>query len=334
MNHSDTKETAGFITVSSSGMILDFSYHLLQITGLSAIHILDQPLDLFLLQATWERLQAQPTGTLTLLNPEITCIEFHYQIHETRLADQKTFQITLKPKDEERQPASFTSLDNDWLLMNKIFAHDLREPLRKILLYIDMIRGNTQNQITAESLMLLQVTNDQSYQALQLLDSIRQYTSFATNEKRTLKSIDLNEMVEKSWLRVSDENGLNTTVLEKTQLPVIKGQGTMIQTLFYQLLDNSAKFAHPSRPLQIRIEAELHSQSVEIRILDNGIGFDDRYKEDIFRLFNQLNRNSPGYGAGLAFCKKIVESHQGKIVAHSIPQKGTVLTITLPLHSR
>ncbi len=329
MNHPDTKGAFGFITVSSSGIILDFSYHVLQITGKSAIQILGHPFDQILSSSAWEHLQTQSDGAITFLSAENSLPEWRYQSREVWVENQPACQFVLSRKED-----AMLNKDDEWLLMNKIFSHDLREPLRKILLYIDMIRGNTQNQITPESLMLLQITNNQSYQALQLLDAIRQYTSFSATEKLSLKSVNLNDVLEKSWLRVCDENGLKETVLIKGHLPVIRGQGMMLQTLFYQVLDNSAKYAEPGRPLQIQVNAQVNKQTVDIQFTDNGIGFDEIYSQDVFRLFKQLNRNSPGCGAGLALSKKIVETHQGKISAHSETGKGTALNISLPLQLR
>lgn len=335
MNHSDTKEFAGFFTVSSTGILLDCSYHFLQITGYSVAEVIGQSLQQFLTNTSWENVQSGDYKQLELksIAQEWTTVETHPE--EVTFRGESAWQIRFQPEPEEYIENKASGSLDEWTLMSKILSHDLREPLRKILLYIDMIRGNTKNQITPESLMLLQITNDQSYQAMQLLDAIRQYVSFSTTSKLLVKSIDLNEVLDKSWMRVYDENGLKESLLEKPHLPVIRGQGAMIQALFYQILDNSVKYSEPRRPLQIKVESSLcqedDQEMVEIRFRDNGIGFDDMYSEDVFRLFNQLNRSSSGCGAGLAICKKIVESHQGQIAATSQPGEGTTLTIKLPL---
>ncbi len=335
MNHSDTKESDGFFTVSSTGILLDCSYHFLQITGYSVKEIMGQPLQRFLSNSSWENFQSSEYKQLELksITLELTTIETHQEAITFR--GEPALQILFQQEPEEFLMNTASGSLEEWTLMSKILSHDLREPLRKILLYIDMIRGNTRNQITPESLMLLQITNDQGYQAMQLLDAIRQYVSFSTTSKLLVKSIDLNEVLDKSWTRVYDENGLKESLLEKPHLPVIRGQGAMLQALFYQILDNSVKYSEPLRPLQIKVDSTIYQEAdremVEIRFQDNGVGFDDMYREDVFRLFSQLNRSSSGSGAGLAICKKIVESHQGQIAATSQPGKGTVLTIRLPV---
>src|SRR5690606_13291871 len=139
-------------------------------------------------------------------------------------------------------------------------------------------------------------------------------------------------------------------VVNAAELPVVEGNATNFQQLFQNLLANAIKFAHPGRRLAINVTCQLvkgkeinvikenRSEDTFCRICieDNGIGFDQAYAERIFLIFQRLHGVSEysGTGIGLAICKKIVDSHQGFIMAYGYPDKGATFVIILPLKQK
>lgn len=117
--------------------------------------------------------------------------------------------------------------------------------------------------------------------------------------------------------------------------------------LFYELLSNSLKFRSADRPLKVSITSTIlqHNQfkALQDRYLyndhhkivysDNGIGFNEKYCDQIFQLFKKLDKDSKGMGVGLTLCKKIVANHKGKLTARSKKGEGCSFVIYLPLYS-
>jgi light-regulated signal transduction histidine kinase (bacteriophytochrome) len=119
-------------------------------------------------------------------------------------------------------------------------------------------------------------------------------------------------------------------------LPTIPAYASQMHFLCKHLLENCLTFAHTERPLAIEVNARsirIESDSYyEITVKDNGIGFDNKYRERIFGVFQRLHGRTDfnGNGMGLAICHKIGERHNGSISASSSPEMGAKFTITLP----
>jgi signal transduction histidine kinase len=108
-----------------------------------------------------------------------------------------------------------------------------------------------------------------------------------------------------------------------------------MRQLFQNLIGNALKFHKPAETPFIRISAETNKAegNCRIQVKDNGIGFDSKYAEKIFNIFQRLHGQGqyPGTGIGLAICRKVVERHGGKIQAQSQEGAGALFTVTLPL---
>jgi light-regulated signal transduction histidine kinase (bacteriophytochrome) len=113
-------------------------------------------------------------------------------------------------------------------------------------------------------------------------------------------------------------------------LPVVSANELSLLQLFQNLLGNAIKF-RADRPPQVHVSAQRQGTFWEFSVRDNGIGFDPKYAEQIFGIFERLHGRSkyPGTGIGLAICKKIVEQHGGKIRADPEPGKGSTFYFTL-----
>ena len=115
-------------------------------------------------------------------------------------------------------------------------------------------------------------------------------------------------------------------------LPDITGSRFQLQQLFQNLLSNALKFQPAGNRPVIRITDVSSESGLTIQVIDNGIGFDSRFKDQIFKMFQRLNATNQfkGTGIGLAICKRVVENHGGTITVDSILDQGTTFTIFLP----
>ena len=222
-------------------------------------------------------------------------------------------------------------------------SHDLQEPLRKIQVFSDKILRNNNFDPDSEKYFGKIINSSKRMQNLinNLLDFSRHTVSSNDFKKTSLNELvknvltELDVEIEKSNARINYEN-----------LPVVSAVPGLMQQLFYNLFSNAIKFRKPAVDLVIDVKAEKmnpldlskftkYSQGknfYKITVQDNGIGFDDKYAEDIFRVFKRLHsyQEFEGTGVGLSICKKIVEKHNGFIKAESKIDNGSTFIIGLP----
>jgi len=224
-----------------------------------------------------------------------------------------------------------------------IASHDLKEPLRKIQTYVDLIEsGPTVLEGRDESYFKRVKHSAQRMQ--NLLDDLLLYTHVTMSEKK-FEAVDLNKVVEDVKLNLVEELTENEAKIQTSILPVVKGLPFQIRQLFENLISNSLKYKQASRAPQILIESSLVDRHElpesfpkkstlyhRVHFSDNGSGFEQTYAEKIFRLFQRLHQDEgkPGTGIGLTICKKIVDNHHGYIKAISEVNKGTIFEIYFP----
>jgi signal transduction histidine kinase len=122
--------------------------------------------------------------------------------------------------------------------------------------------------------------------------------------------------------------------IEIGELPTVLGHEGLLSQVFLNLLDNAIKYTEPKPQMLIQVDAQPRDQErVDIRVRDNGVGFDPQHAQHLFLPFQRLHRRSEftGAGMGLANVKRIVERHGGQVSAQSTPGEGSTFTVTLRL---
>lgn len=212
-----------------------------------------------------------------------------------------------------------------------VSSHDLQEPLRKIQAFSDLLVEEYGEKL-GDGDMYLERIRKSANRMSRLIEDLLMFSRVTTKPATTV-SVDLNETLENvvSDLhdRIEKENG---TVEIKGQLPTIRGDATHMHQLFQNLVGNALKFHATDRAPNVTVSAKTTKKLHSIRVIDNGIGIDEKYSEKIFAVFQRLNSRQAyeGTGIGLAVCKKIVERYGGTISVESEVGNGTTFTITLP----
>jgi signal transduction histidine kinase len=222
-------------------------------------------------------------------------------------------------------------------------SHDLQEPLRKIQVFSDKILRNNNFDPDSEKYFGKIINSSKRMQKLinNLLDFSR-HTVSTTDFKQT----PLNDLVKNALTELEVEIEKSNARIIQQDLPVVSAVPGLMQQLFYNLFSNAIKFRRPSVDLVLEIRSEKIEPADlpmfikngygrnyhKIIVQDNGIGFDDKYAEDIFRVFKRLHsyQQFEGTGVGLSICKKIVEKHNGFIKAESKIDHGSTFIIGLP----
>ena len=208
-------------------------------------------------------------------------------------------------------------------------SHDLREPLRSVSSYLQLLEQRFKGQLDGEAMEMIGFTVSGARKMKNLIDDLLGYCNVGsaqikllqTDSEQVLKEVLLN-------LRVAiAEAGAHVT---HDPMPVLAADPVQLTQLFQNLIANAIKFRGASPPC-IHISAQSRGQSWEFAVSDNGIGIDKKHSERIFMIFQRLHRTEQyaGTGIGLAVCKKIVERHGGRIWLESEPESGSTFRFTI-----
>lgn len=265
----------------------------------------------------------------------------------TDIHDQKTFAKELEEKVFERTKELketnevLERTNRELEQFAYIASHDLQEPLRKIQTFADILKRNIHDEVSVQKYFS---KIDSSAQRMgDLIRSVLDYSRIPSHPGQ-LTLTDLNEIVDNVKMDFELTMLEKNAVIDSNYLPAIPGIKLQLQQLFANLIGNALKFCRQSPQISIRgravpgnelitlFRADENKQYVELRFSDNGIGFETRYKEQIFTIFQRLHgwQQYSGTGIGLALCKKIVDNHQGYVTAESEPGKGSTFIVYLP----
>jgi PAS domain S-box-containing protein len=236
-----------------------------------------------------------------------------------------------------------------------VASHDLQEPLRKVQAFSDRLASKFSSELGANGLDYLQRMQGASHRMQNLITDLLSFSRITTQAKPFVKS-DLNKIISEviSDLEIKIEETNAQIVIE--DLPNFDMETIQMRQLFQNLIGNALKFSRPDISPIIKIWSEVSDQDANnikntdytdseeltadipqnhcrIFVEDNGIGFDEKYLDRIFTVFQRLHGRAEyeGSGVGLAVCRKIVERHNGHLTAKSEPNCGATFIITLPL---
>ena len=226
-----------------------------------------------------------------------------------------------------------------------IASHDLQEPLRKIQAFGGRLRKKCEAAIGAVGRDYLE-RMENAAQRMQLLIQDLLMLARVTSHAGPFQACDLGEIVRAVILDLEVAVERTGATVEVGPLPEIQADSIQMRQLFQNLISNALKFHRPEIPPQIVISSQMvnaydlfrsDSGSVtplcEIRVRDNGIGFDEKFADQIFVIFQRLHGRAEyeGTGVGLALCRKITDRHGGTIVAEATDGQGATFIVTLPV---
>ena len=224
-----------------------------------------------------------------------------------------------------------------------VASHDLQEPLRKIQSFSNLITNRYGNLFDADSLMFMDKISKSAERMSKLIKDLLNFSRIS-NHQEPFRPVSITAIVQRilddQELRIS---GIDAQV-ELGELPAIEAVSGQIDHLFTNLISNALKFTRPGVQPLIRVQASAVTGQAyaglipdriytEITVTDNGIGFDEKYVDHIFKVFQRLHGKSAyeGTGIGLAICKRVVMYHHGYITARSQPGVGTTFVVVLPV---
>ena len=234
------------------------------------------------------------------------------------ITELRTTEAELRRSNEELQQFAYVA------------SHDLQEPLRMVTSYLQLIEQRYGDQLDEQAREFIGFAVGGAVRMKQLITDLLLYSRVQTNREE-FKAVDLNVLVSNVLQNLHSMITDTKAEVLVDPLPTISGNATLLTQLFQNLLNNSLKF-RSAEPPRIEVRVERAGPMWKLSIRDNGIGFEPRYANRIFVLFQRLHSQAKysGTGIGLAICKKVVESHAGDIWVESEPGIGSTFYFTLP----
>ena len=223
-----------------------------------------------------------------------------------------------------------------------VVSHDLKEPIRKIELFIKIIKDRyLVEDEKAED--YVNRTVKASQRMSKLITDLLDYSRLSSNVAPS--SVDLHEIINEVISDLDFQVEESGAIIIANKLCHVKGVHSQLRQVFQNLISNSVKFCKPEVSPVIEIASEIIEEKsfdspaspsgkfCRITVKDNGIGFEEKYLDKIFIIFQSLNDRKlyEGTGIGLAIAKKIIEKHNGLITAKSTPGDGATFIVILPL---
>ncbi|MBK8812478.1 MAG: PAS domain S-box protein [Acidobacteria bacterium] len=258
--------------------------------------------------------------------------------------------VTKRNEDEQRLRSYNARLERSNRELQDfayVASHDLQEPLRKVQAFGDRLSQKYSASLTDEGADYIRRMRQASLRMQTLINDLLTF-SRVTTKARPFTPTDLNSVVGNVLSDLEIRIDELKARVEIGDLPRIEADELQMHQLFQNLIGNALKFHQKDVLPVVRVHAEEAPDpnpatnladavpACRIVVEDNGIGFDEKYLDRIFTVFQRLHGRGEyeGSGVGLAVCRKIVERHNGDVTASSSPGKGAKFIITLPLEQR
>lgn len=209
-------------------------------------------------------------------------------------------------------------------------SHDLREPVRTILNYIQLIGDQLRDGKYDKAEEYAEVAHAEAARMDKLLSDLKVYIGL-NDHKFTLAKVSMKLLVADVLKVLKPSIEAAGAEVNVAELPDVSADRELVEKLMVQLIDNAIKFHKKKKKPVVDIGFDKHEGQIVFCIRDNGMGVSKRYQDKIFELFERLNRvdEFPGNGLGLAISKKVIDMHNGRIWIESLPGFGSSFYFTL-----
>ena len=244
----------------------------------------------------------------------------------------------------ERKVADLNHSNADLEQFAYVASHDLQEPLRKIVSFGERLQIKAQTVIDKEQQFYLDRILGSTRRMQEMINNLLEFSRISSTDG-DFKVTDLNGILKGTLSDLEIAINEKNAKIEVDHFPKIEAVASQISQLFINLIGNALKFSRSDRPVEIKIKCTdvtldeiqslklpLDKEYIRLTFEDNGIGFDKANAEKIFTIFKRLRGRSEfeGSGIGLSVCKKVVEVHNGIIVANGVPDEGAKFEVVLP----
>jgi len=244
---------------------------------------------------------------------------------------ERTVELEARTQDLERRTAELARSNADLVQFAYVASHDLQEPLRMVSSYVELLSRRYHNRLDETAQKYIDFASSGANRMQTLIQDLLAYSRAGTQalEKVPVSSA---QVLERALQNLAVSISETSTRLHIGELPMVEADETKLTLVMQNLVGNAIKFRKPDTVPEISVTATKQRNEWVFRVADNGIGFDPKYCDRIFQVFQRLHGTGkyPGNGIGLAICRRIIEHHGGQLWAHSQPDVGSEFFFTLP----
>lgn len=276
----------------------------------------------------WEQ---KDISLLMILGEIITNVQERAQLEEERQLVENTIR-QINATLEERvalRTAQLEAVNEELNAFSYSVSHDLRSPLRNIRQHVQLLQKVMADQLPVDAGFILNTISNQVEELEKLIISLLDFSQLGQKDIER-QEVDTDKLVlsvlEK--FKIEEQNIL----LELLPLQPVKADPTLLGQVWFNLIDNALKFTKNSALPMLIIGSYRRTGQVVFYLLDNGVGFDDRFQKQLFTVFRRMHQQSEfeGTGIGLATVRRIINKHGGQVWALSQPGTGAAFFFSLP----
>jgi signal transduction histidine kinase len=245
--------------------------------------------------------------------------------------NERTSELQARTRELELRSADLQRSNRDLEQFAYIASHDLQEPLRMVSSYMGLLARRYQGQLDETALKYIQFAVDGAARMQTLIYDLLSYSRAGT-QALDKKQISAEESLELALENLQVSIDESRATIRHERLPMVDADATKFTQVIQNLVGNAIKFRKPDAPPEISIRAQSDGKQWTFEVRDNGIGFDPKYNDRIFEVFQRLHAGNAyaGNGIGLAICRRIIEHHGGRLWAESQVGVGSKFFFTLP----
>lgn len=219
--------------------------------------------------------------------------------------------------------------NEDLAAFAQMISHDLREPLRTMILYSELLKQRCAAQLTTEGREWLDFIASSGTRLTRMINNLLEYAKAGRVDTPGFKPVSLAGIARIVQGNLSDLILETRATITLSELPTVIGDEIQLSQVLQNLIANSIKYRRKEVAPEICVAADSSPTHWIIHVRDNGIGLESAQSKQIFKPFVRATKQSDGAGIGLAICRRIVERHGGTIWLDSVPDRGTTFFFSI-----
>jgi signal transduction histidine kinase len=257
-----------------------------------------------------------------------------FPLHDAEDEVYATCTVALDVSERRRALRALEHSNQELQAFAFVASHDLREPLRTMTAYADVLQRRHADALGDEPLRYVASIRNAGQRGLDLVDDLLRLSRAGTRELDVVP-VDLGKVVPQVLEGIEELRAEREATVELATLPVVLADAESVRSLLQNLLVNAIRYVPGDRAPRVTVTSRTADGYARVAIADNGPGIEAAERESIFEMFHRgaAAATTPGSGLGLAICKRIVERHRGQIWVEAGEGGGSVFVFTLPTAS-
>jgi signal transduction histidine kinase len=256
-----------------------------------------------------------------------------YDVYAFRFGEPKNFQVGILFNDisgRKQSEEQLLALNKDLEAFSYSVSHDLRAPLRSINGYMTIFSEDYVDKLDDEARRLMNIILSNAKKMGHLIDDLLEFSKLGRREL-TRVNVSMKDMVENLWDELKRTEGQREFEFRLDDLPAVEADGISIRQVWTNLISNAIKYTRGNQKASIEIGAREIENEIIYFVKDNGAGFDMRYYDKLFGVFQRLHKPSEfeGTGVGLAIVQRIITKHGGRVWAEAKVNEGATFYFSL-----